>query len=86
MRLGHEVVKVFPASQLGGPAFLRALSATFPQVRFIPTGGVDAATLASYLEVPSVLACGGSWIADRALIAEGRFDEITRRAREAVAA
>jgi 2-dehydro-3-deoxyphosphogluconate aldolase/(4S)-4-hydroxy-2-oxoglutarate aldolase len=83
-RLGRTVVKVFPASQLGGPGFLRAVSATFPQARFIPTGGVDADSLASYLAVPQVLACGGSWIADRTLVAERRFEEITRRARAAV--
>lgn len=86
VRLGCSVVKVFPAVQLGGPGFLRAVSATFPDVRFIPTGGVDADSLASYLAVPAVLACGGSWIADRRLIQEGRFDEITQRARDAVAA
>jgi 2-dehydro-3-deoxyphosphogluconate aldolase / (4S)-4-hydroxy-2-oxoglutarate aldolase len=68
---------------LGGPAFLRAVSATFPQARFIPTGGVDADSLAAYLAVPSVLACGGSWICEAALVRERRFDEITRRAREA---
>lgn len=86
LRLGRTVVKVFPASQLGGPGFLRALAAALPQARFIPTGGIDATTLASYFAVPSVLACGGSWIAEAGLIADGRFDEITRRAREAVAA
>jgi 2-dehydro-3-deoxyphosphogluconate aldolase / (4S)-4-hydroxy-2-oxoglutarate aldolase len=81
LRLGRTVVKVFPAKQLGGPGFLRAVAATFPQVRFVPTGGVDAESLASYLAVPQVLACGGSWIADRTLVAERRFDEIERRAR-----
>jgi 2-dehydro-3-deoxyphosphogluconate aldolase/(4S)-4-hydroxy-2-oxoglutarate aldolase len=85
-RLGRQVVKVFPASQLGGPAFLRAVSATFPQMRFIPTGGVDAESLESYLAVPQVLACGGSWIAERGLLADRRFEEITRRARAAVEA
>lgn len=84
LRLGRSVVKVFPAAQLGGPGFLRAVSATFPQARFIPTGGVDADSLASYLAVPQVLACGGSWIAERTLVAERRFEEITRRARAAV--
>lgn len=86
VRFGRRVVKVFPAAQLGGPAFLRAVAATFPQVRFIPTGGVDAESLASYLAVPQVLACGGSWIADKALVGERRFDEVTRRARAAVEA
>jgi 2-dehydro-3-deoxyphosphogluconate aldolase/(4S)-4-hydroxy-2-oxoglutarate aldolase len=85
-RLGCSTVKVFPASTLGGPAFLRAVSATFPDARFIPTGGIDAETLASYLAVPSVLACGGSWICEPALLRAGRFDEITRRARAAVEA
>jgi 2-dehydro-3-deoxyphosphogluconate aldolase / (4S)-4-hydroxy-2-oxoglutarate aldolase len=84
LRLGRSVVKVFPAAQLGGPGFLRAVSATFPQARFIPTGGVDADSLASYLAVPQVLACGGSWIAERTLVAERRLEEITRRARAAV--
>jgi 2-dehydro-3-deoxyphosphogluconate aldolase/(4S)-4-hydroxy-2-oxoglutarate aldolase len=85
-RLGCSTVKVFPASTLGGPAFLRAVSATFPQMRFIPTGGVDADSLAAYLAVPSVLACAGSWICEPALVRERRFDEITRRARAAVEA
>jgi len=82
-RLGCSTVKVFPAATLGGPAFLRAVSATFPHARFIPTGGVDAGSLPAYLAVPSVLACGGSWICETALVREGRFDEITRRARAA---
>ena len=84
LRLGRTAVKVFPAAQLGGPAFLRAVSATFPKARFIPTGGVDADSLASYLAVPQVLACGGSWIAERTLVAERRFEEITRRAHAAM--
>jgi 2-dehydro-3-deoxyphosphogluconate aldolase/(4S)-4-hydroxy-2-oxoglutarate aldolase len=86
VRFGRNVVKVFPASQLGGPPFLRAIAATFPDVRFIPTGGIDEGSLSSYLAVPQVLACGGSWIADKALIGERRFDEVTRRARIAVEA
>ncbi len=84
LRLGRTTVKVFPASTLGGPDFLRAVSATFPQARFIPTGGVDADSLASYLALPSVLACGGSWICEPRLIRERRFDEIARRAHAAV--
>lgn len=85
LRLGCDVVKVFPAAQLGGPAFLRAVSAAFPQARFIPTGGVDGESLASYLDVPQVIACGGSWIVDRKLLAARSFAEVTRRARAAAA-
>jgi 2-dehydro-3-deoxyphosphogluconate aldolase/(4S)-4-hydroxy-2-oxoglutarate aldolase len=84
--LGCHTLKVFPAATVGGVAFLRAVSAPFPDVRFIPTGGIDATNLAANLAVPSVLACGGSWLCDQALIREGRFDEIERLAREAVEA
>lgn len=74
--LGCEIVKIFPAALLGGPAFIRTMSAVFPDVRFMPTGGVTAANLGEYLAIPSVTACGGTWIcADPASIEE--------RAREA---
>lgn len=81
--LGLSNVKVFPASTVGGPAFLRAVSATYRDVGFLPTGGVSAENLASYLEVPSVVACGGSWLVKVELLAAGRFDEVERLAREA---
>ena len=84
LRLGCTTVKVFPISTLGGPAFLRAVSATFPQARFLPTGGIDAGSLASYLAVPAVVACGGSWICDQQLIRERDFPGIERRARAAM--
>jgi 2-dehydro-3-deoxyphosphogluconate aldolase/(4S)-4-hydroxy-2-oxoglutarate aldolase len=82
--LGCDVVKVFPASLVGGPAFVKAVAAVYPGVRFVPTGGITAENLASYLELPAVLACGGTWICDHTLLRDGRFDEIERRAREAV--
>jgi 2-dehydro-3-deoxyphosphogluconate aldolase/(4S)-4-hydroxy-2-oxoglutarate aldolase len=82
--LGCGVVKVFPASLLGGPPFLKALAAVYPEVGLVPTGGIDPENLVSYLEVPAVVACGGSWICDRALLRERRFDDVERRAREAV--
>jgi 2-dehydro-3-deoxyphosphogluconate aldolase/(4S)-4-hydroxy-2-oxoglutarate aldolase len=81
-RLGHHVVKVFPAEQVGGPAFLRAVSATYPDVGFMPTGGIDATNIREYLAVPAVVACGGSWLVRPELVREGRFDEIERLARE----
>ena len=82
--LGCRTLKVFPASTVGGVAFLRAVSATYPDVRFIPTGGIGPANLSEYLSVPSVLACGGSWLCDKGLLAGGRYDEVERLAREAV--
>lgn len=82
--LGCRVLKVFPAALLGGPAFLRAVAPVYPDVRFVPTGGIGPDNLASYLELPSVLACAGTWLCERALLRERRFDEIERRARDAV--
>jgi 2-dehydro-3-deoxyphosphogluconate aldolase/(4S)-4-hydroxy-2-oxoglutarate aldolase len=82
--LGCRVLKVFPASTLGGPAFLRAVSAPYRDVRFVPTGGVNAGNLRDFLAVSTVLACGGSWMVDSSLLREGRFEEVERLAREAV--
>jgi 2-dehydro-3-deoxyphosphogluconate aldolase/(4S)-4-hydroxy-2-oxoglutarate aldolase len=81
---GCHVLKVFPASLLGGPAFLEAIGPVYRDVRFVPTGGVRPENVSSYLELPSVLACGGTWICEQTLLRERRFDEIERRAREAV--
>ena len=83
---GCRTLKVFPAVALGGAAFIRAVSAPYPDVRFIPTGGINADNLADFLAVPAVLACGGSWMCEPRLLREGRFDEIERLAREAVQA
>lgn len=83
--LGVDVVKLFPASVAGGPAAIKALSAPFGQVRFMPTGGVNAKNLHEYLEIPAVIAAGGSWMVERSLVTAGQWDEITRRSAEAVA-
>ncbi|MDQ8040833.1 bifunctional 4-hydroxy-2-oxoglutarate aldolase/2-dehydro-3-deoxy-phosphogluconate aldolase [Cellulosimicrobium sp. XJ-DQ-B-000] len=83
--LGLEVVKLFPANVVGGPAAVKAFSAPFPGLRFVPTGGVSAANLLDYLALPAVLAAGGSWMVDAALVRAGDTVEITRRTREAVA-
>lgn len=83
--LGIDVVKLFPASVVGGPAAIKAFSAPFPGLRFVPTGGVSAANLADYLTLKPVLAVGGSWMVDRALVTAGDWDGITSRTRDAVA-
>lgn len=82
---GLNVVKFFPAETNGGVPALKALSAPFGGVRFVPTGGVSVGNLSSYLSVPSVLAVGGSWMVAPALVAAGDFDEISRLTAEAVA-
>lgn len=81
--LGLRVLKYFPASLAGGIPMLRALGAVFRDVKFIPTGGISAKNLRDYLEVPSVTACGGSWLTPSSAIASGAYGEITRLAAEA---
>lgn len=85
-RLGLEVVKFFPADRLGGLDTIRALAAPFPGMGFVPSGGVDAAAMPAYLAHPSVPAVSGSWMATRAMIAEGELAAIEQRSAEAVAA
>ncbi|MCL2594400.1 MAG: bifunctional 4-hydroxy-2-oxoglutarate aldolase/2-dehydro-3-deoxy-phosphogluconate aldolase [Promicromonosporaceae bacterium] len=82
--LGVSVVKLFPAAVVGGPAAIKALAGPFPQVRFMPTGGVNAANLHDYLSIPAVIAAGGSWMVERPLVTAGDWPEITRRTTEAV--
>ncbi|MDQ1736141.1 MAG: 2-dehydro-3-deoxyphosphogluconate aldolase / (4S)-4-hydroxy-2-oxoglutarate aldolase [Pseudonocardiales bacterium] len=65
-----EILKFFPAEQLGGMATIRALNAPFPTIRFIPTGGITPALLPGYLSRPEVLAVGGSWMVDPSLVAD----------------
>ncbi|WP_260723445.1 bifunctional 4-hydroxy-2-oxoglutarate aldolase/2-dehydro-3-deoxy-phosphogluconate aldolase [Dactylosporangium roseum] len=83
---GLEIVKFFPARQLGGAEMIKALAAPFRGVRFIPTGGITPAVMPEYLAVPAVLAVGASWIVAADLIAGERWDEITSRTEAAVAA
>ncbi len=81
--LGLRTVKFFPASLAGGPPMIKALSSVFRDLGFIPTGGVSAKNLADYLALPSVVACGGSWLTPKAEIDAGNFDAISRLAAEA---
>lgn len=85
LALGLDVLKFFPAGVFGGAAALQALGAPFPQVRFVPTGGVSAANLAEFLALGNVAAVGGSWMVQPALIRAGDFDAIAAATREAVA-
>jgi 2-dehydro-3-deoxyphosphogluconate aldolase/(4S)-4-hydroxy-2-oxoglutarate aldolase len=81
--LGLTLLKFLPAEAMGGLQTLTALSDPFPQVRFIPTGGIRQENLAGYLQAEKIHAVGGSWMAKRQAINEGRFDEITRMAKAA---
>ncbi len=73
---GLALVKLFPAEAAGGVAYLKALAAPFGGVRFVPTGGIGPDNLAAYLAVEQVVACGGSWMVKKDLIAAGAFDTI----------
>ena len=79
------VAKFFPAEQYGGLKTIKALSAPFPNMRFMPTGGINAGNVKEYLADPKVIACGGSWMVKDSLVREGKFDEIERLTAEAVA-
>ena len=81
---GLDVLKFFPAEAFGGIRTLKAISAPYQGVRFIPTGGITPLNLRAYLDFPAVLACGGSWMVPSELIAAQQFDQITQLVREAV--
>ena len=78
---GLRTLKLFPAAQLGGPGMITALRGPFPDVRFVPSGGIDIDNAADYLALDAVPVVSTSWVAPRAWIAEHRFDEIAERAR-----
>jgi len=80
---GLDTFKFFPAEAAGGRRWLAAVGGPYPQIRFVPTGGIDATTLPGYLELPSVLACGGSWLVSRRLLEDGDMETVRRLAQEA---
>jgi 2-dehydro-3-deoxyphosphogluconate aldolase / (4S)-4-hydroxy-2-oxoglutarate aldolase len=86
LELGWKHLKFFPAETFGGVNALKALAGPFfhTGVKFIPIGGITAATLPNYLAVPQVAAVGGSWMAERKLVAEKAWDKITALTAEAM--
>jgi len=82
---GYEVLKFFPAEQIGGAAFLKSISPVFPSLRFCPTGGISMKNVRDYLALPNVVCVGGSWVAPKAAVEAKDWDAITALAREAVA-
>ena len=81
---GINVVKFFPAENLGGLSTMKAISGPYGMVKFIPTGGINAGNINSYLSWNKVVACGGSWMVKSDMIAAEQFDEIEALTREAV--
>ncbi|KRW72811.1 bifunctional 4-hydroxy-2-oxoglutarate aldolase/2-dehydro-3-deoxy-phosphogluconate aldolase [Stutzerimonas nitrititolerans] len=84
--LGYRRFKLFPAEICGGIAALKALGGPFGDVRFCPTGGVNAANAAQYLALPNVMCVGGTWMIDGASLASGDWVAIRQRSVEALAA
>lgn len=84
-RAGLTVCKFFPAEAAGGVRMLSALAAPFPEVRFVPTGGIGPATAPGYFDAPFVHAIGGTWPVARELIAAARWDRIRTLTAEAAA-
>lgn len=85
MNFGLKLLKFFPAEAAGGVAMLKAMSAPYSGVRFVPTGGVSLKNLADYLALPCVAACGGTYMAAQKLLDAHDFAEIERLCRESAA-
>ncbi len=84
MALGLDTVKFFPAEQNGGVGMLRALTGPYRNLKWMPTGGINADNLSGYLSIPQVVACGGTWMVKKELIAQKKWDEISSLCNEAV--
>ena len=84
LELGLQVLKFFPAEASGGLAKIKAMSAPYGSIMFMPTGGIHVGNLNSYLEFPKILACGGSWMVSSELINRGDFAQITTLTKEAI--
>ena len=81
---GLQVVKFFPAEQAGGLAALKALAPVFPSLQFMPTGGINTCNLLDYLRYDRIIACGGTWMVKKELIASECWSEITQLCKNAV--
>jgi 2-dehydro-3-deoxyphosphogluconate aldolase / (4S)-4-hydroxy-2-oxoglutarate aldolase len=81
---GYNALKFFPAMQAGGLAMLTAWHGPFGDVKFCPTGGVNAANATQFLALPNVVCVGGSWLTPKEAVAEGDWARITQLARDAV--
>lgn len=84
LELGLTTVKFFPAEAAGGLPMIKAMSAPYTAVRFMPTGGINADNLNEYLSFGKIIACGGSWMVKKDMIAAGDFAKITALTKEAV--
>ena len=84
VKRGLKIVKFFPAEQFGGVNTIKSMAAAYVGVKFMPTGGINAENLESYLSCDKIVACGGSWMVKSNLIRNGEFDKIRELTAEAV--
>jgi 2-dehydro-3-deoxyphosphogluconate aldolase/(4S)-4-hydroxy-2-oxoglutarate aldolase len=83
LHAGARLLKLYSAEVIGGVRYLQTLAGPFADASFVPTGGITSSNLESYLHLPQVAACGGSWMATPELLAMRSFDQITELARDA---
>ena len=83
LELGLKVVKFFPAEPAGGLAMIKAVAAPYTELKFMPTGGINAKNVRDYLAYNKIIACGGSWMVKKDLIAAGEWDKIAAMVKEA---
>lgn len=84
IELGLEVVKFFPAEAAGGLNMIKSMAAPYTKLKFMPTGGINAKNLTSYLDFKKIIACGGSWMVNKDMIKAGDWEGIAALTREAV--
>ncbi len=85
LEAGFEILKFFPAEPAGGMNYLKSLAGPLPDILFCPTGGISAERALEYMALPNVVCVGGSWIATKAMIAEGDWLRVEENARRAAA-
>lgn len=85
MGYGLRVLKFFPAQQYGGVKTIKALSAPYPRIKFMPTGGISLENLREYLSCGPVLACGGSFMVKTDFLEQGLWEEVTKQCVQAAA-
>lgn len=83
LELGLKVVKFFPAEPAGGLAMIKAVAAPYVDLKFMPTGGINAKNVRDYLAYNKIIACGGSWMVKKDLVTGGKWDELGKLVREA---
>lgn len=83
LEAGLTTLKFFPAEASGGINMLKSLLGPYSQIQLMPTGGINVNNVKDYLAIDGVYACGGTWMVDKKMINEGRWEEIGRLAREA---